>query len=182
MNTRREAFTFVNGTDRLVGVLYLPPDRDAVAAVVTTGPLTSVKEQATGNYAQALAERGFAALAFDHRTFGESEGDPRQFENPEGKAGDVSAAVTALAADRADRRPSGRGRRHLCRRRLHGPGRRRRPPHRCLRGSGRLLLRRQPPSPTPHLASTRRRSTAGRAAEEALARDRLSRDDPGSGT
>ena len=80
-------------------MLYLPADRDPVAAVVTTGPLTSVKEQATGNYARALAERGFAALAFDHRTFGESEGDPRQFENPEGKARDVSAAVTALEAD-----------------------------------------------------------------------------------
>jgi fermentation-respiration switch protein FrsA (DUF1100 family) len=99
MNPSREAFTFVSGTDRLVGVLYFPADRDAVAAVVTTGPLTSVKEQATGNYAHALAERGFAALAFDHRAFGESEGDPRQFENPEGKAGDVSAAVTALEAD-----------------------------------------------------------------------------------
>ena len=88
----------MSGDDRLVGVLYLPADRDAVAAVVTTGPLTSVKEQATGNYAFALAERGFAALAFDHRTFGESDGIPRQFENPEGKASDISAAVTALEA------------------------------------------------------------------------------------
>jgi fermentation-respiration switch protein FrsA (DUF1100 family) len=82
----------------LVGLLYLPVGRP-VAAVVTTGPLTSVKEQATGAYARALAERGFAALAFDHRTFGQSEGEPRQFENPEGKAGDVRAAVTALGAD-----------------------------------------------------------------------------------
>src|SRR6476620_11879257 len=94
-----EPFTFVTGSgDRLVGVLYLPASRPA-AAVVTTGPLTSVKEQATGAYARALAERGFAALAFDHRTFGESDGQPRQFEDPEGKARDVSAAVTALAAD-----------------------------------------------------------------------------------
>ena len=98
MDPRREAFTFMSGDDRLVGVLYLPADRDAVAAVVTTGPLTSVKEQATGNYAFALAERGFAALAFDRRTFGESDGIPRQFENPEGKASDISAAVTALEA------------------------------------------------------------------------------------
>jgi fermentation-respiration switch protein FrsA (DUF1100 family) len=70
-----------------------------VAAVVTTGPLTSVKEQATGAYARALAKRGFAVLAFDHRTFGESDGQPRQFEHPEHKAADVTAAVTALAVD-----------------------------------------------------------------------------------
>ena len=57
-----------------------------MAAVVTTGPLTSVKEQATAPSREALAERGFAALAFDHRTFGESEGKPRQVEHPEGKA------------------------------------------------------------------------------------------------
>ena len=96
--TSSEPFTFTSGGDRLVGVLYLPAEQP-VAAVVTTGPLTSVKEQATGAYARALAERGFAALAFDHRTYGESEGEPRQFEHPEGKARDISAAVTALAAD-----------------------------------------------------------------------------------
>jgi uncharacterized protein len=96
--TRREPFTFTSAGDRLVGVLYQPAQQP-VAAVVTTGPLTSVKEQATGAYARALAERGFAALAFDHRTFGESGGEPRQFERPDGKADDVRAAVTALRAD-----------------------------------------------------------------------------------
>src|SRR5262245_20137339 len=96
--TRPELFSFVSGDDRLAGVLLLPPGEPA-AAVVTTGPLTSVKAQATGAYARALAARGFAALAFDHRTFGESSGDPRQFEHPEGKAQDISAAVTALEAD-----------------------------------------------------------------------------------
>lgn len=93
-------FSFTSEGDRLAGTLFLPPDGTRPrGAVVTTGPLTSVKEQATGAYARALAERGFAALAFDHRTFGESEGEPRQLEDPEGKAADVRSAVTALAAD-----------------------------------------------------------------------------------
>jgi fermentation-respiration switch protein FrsA (DUF1100 family) len=96
--TSSEPFAFNRDGDRLVGVLYLPAERP-VAAVVTTGPLTSVKEQATGRYARALAERGFAAVAFDHRTFGQSEGEPRQVEDPESKARDISAAVTALAID-----------------------------------------------------------------------------------
>ncbi|MGV9666675.1 alpha/beta hydrolase [Nocardia niigatensis] len=91
-------FTFTRDGDRLVGTLYLPEGAPA-GVVVTTGPLTSVKEQAAGVYAEALARRGFAALAFDHRTFGESAGVPRQLEDPLGKAADVAAAVSALEAD-----------------------------------------------------------------------------------
>ena len=90
--------TFARTGDRLAGTLYLPPTAPA-AAVVTTGPLTSVKEQAAGVYAAALARRGFAALAFDHRTFGASEGTPRQLEDPLGKVADIGAAVSALQAD-----------------------------------------------------------------------------------
>jgi pimeloyl-ACP methyl ester carboxylesterase len=99
---RSAPFTFASGGDRLVGALYLPAEQP-LAAAVTTGPLTSIKEQATGAYARALAERGFAALAFDDRTFGESDGEPRQFEQPTGKADDVRAAVTALGADERTR-------------------------------------------------------------------------------
>ena len=70
-----------------------------VGIVIDVGPLTSVKEQATGTYAQAMAERGYAALAFDYRTFGESDGQPRQFENPEANIEDIRNAATALLAD-----------------------------------------------------------------------------------
>ncbi len=91
-------FTFASVGDRLAGTLYLPATAPA-AAVVTTGPLTSVKEQAAGVYAAALARRGFAALAFDHRTFGASEGTPRQLEDPLGKVADIGVAVSALQAD-----------------------------------------------------------------------------------
>jgi uncharacterized protein len=90
-------FEFSCDGERLAGLLYLPQG-DPLAALVTTGPLTSVKEQAVGAYAKALAQRGYAALAFDHRTFGQSEGHPRQFENPAAKVADIRAAVAALRA------------------------------------------------------------------------------------
>jgi hypothetical protein len=93
--SRREIFEFSCQDDPLVGSLFLP-DGVPHAVVVTTGPLTSVKEQASGAYAEALADRGFAALAFDHRYFGESGGVPRQFENPAAKIADIRAAVVAL--------------------------------------------------------------------------------------
>jgi hypothetical protein len=83
---------------RVIGRLFQPA-LEPIAAIVTTGPLTSVKEQATGAYAKALAEHGFVALAFDHRYFGESEGTPRQLENPPAKIADIRAAVAALRND-----------------------------------------------------------------------------------
>jgi len=42
--------------------------------LVFTGPFTGTRDQVTGTYAAALAEAGYATLAFDHRSFGESGG------------------------------------------------------------------------------------------------------------
>jgi uncharacterized protein len=91
--------TFESGGETLVGNLYLPEGGEPAGLVVAVGPLTSVKEQAAGTYAQAMAERRYAALAFDYRHFGESEGRPRQFENPEANIEDIKNAASALLAD-----------------------------------------------------------------------------------
>jgi uncharacterized protein len=95
----RTRLTFESGGETLVGDLYLPTGNEPAGVVVAVGPLTSVKEQAAGTYAQAMAERGYAGLAFDYRYFGESEGLPRQFENPEANIEDIKSAATALLAD-----------------------------------------------------------------------------------
>jgi fermentation-respiration switch protein FrsA (DUF1100 family) len=58
--------------------------------------MTSVKEQMAGLYAEKLAEKGFITLAFDYRNYGESEGQPRQFEDPKLKLKDLESAVTYL--------------------------------------------------------------------------------------
>lgn len=95
---RIERVTFESKGVQVVGKLHFPDGHGRPAAVVLDGPLTSVKEQATGNHARALAERGIAALAFDHRYFGESGGEPRQYESPPAKIEDLAAALDALAA------------------------------------------------------------------------------------
>jgi uncharacterized protein len=92
MQTR---FTFRCSGEELIGTLYRPRAGEIALAVVT-GPLTSVKEQACGAWAKALAQRGIACLAFDHRYFGESGGKPRQLENPYAKIEDIRAAVGTL--------------------------------------------------------------------------------------
>ena len=92
-------FTFGSEGETLVGNLFLPDGAKPAGVVVAVGPLTSVKEQASGTYAQAMAERGYAALAFDYRYFGESDGQPRQFQNPNANIEDIQNAATALLAD-----------------------------------------------------------------------------------
>ncbi|MEL6475595.1 MAG: alpha/beta hydrolase [Pseudomonadota bacterium] len=79
------------------GNLHLPSSDAPYPAVVTGGPMTSVKEQVTGTYAAALAEHGIAALAIDHRHYGESGGMPRQYEYYPHKIEDLRAAIEALA-------------------------------------------------------------------------------------
>ena len=93
--------TFESQGDTLVGALYLPGDHRAgepLNAIVVTGAWTTVKEQMPATYAAALAERGYAALAFDFRGWGESEGAPRQLEDPARKIEDIVAAADFLNA------------------------------------------------------------------------------------
>lgn len=83
----------------LVGNLYYPENYEEgnqYPAIVVSGSWTTVKEQMAGLYAQKLANEGFITLAFDFRNFGESEGEPRFYENPAMKTVDVKNAVTFL--------------------------------------------------------------------------------------
>lgn len=83
--------------DTVVGDLHWPARERPCAAVIVSGPMTSVKEQVTGVYAAALARHGLAALAIDHRHYGESGGQPRQLEHHGHKLEDLLAAVDWLA-------------------------------------------------------------------------------------
>jgi fermentation-respiration switch protein FrsA (DUF1100 family) len=99
MDTTKTRFAFTSEGETLVGDLFLPEESKPAGVVVAVGPLTSVKEQAAGTYARAIAEREYAALAFDYRYFGESSGSPRQFESPDANIEDIKNAATALLAD-----------------------------------------------------------------------------------
>ncbi|MBO9694587.1 MAG: alpha/beta hydrolase [Sphingopyxis sp.] len=82
----------------LAGDLYLPKNRadKPLAALAIGGPFGAVKEQSSGLYAQTMAERGFAALAFDASYTGESGGEPRNVASPDINTEDFSAAVDFL--------------------------------------------------------------------------------------
>jgi len=66
-------------------------------ALAVSGPFGAVKEQCSGLYAQALAERGFLTLAFDPSYTGESSGEPRRTASPDINTEDFLAAVDYLS-------------------------------------------------------------------------------------
>lgn len=83
----------------LAGDLYIPESGgEKPAAIAVCGPFGAVKEQASGLYAQTMAERGFLTLAFDPSFTGESGGEPRNVASPDINTEDVSAAVDFLTA------------------------------------------------------------------------------------
>ena len=73
-------------------------------ALAISGPFGAVKEQSSGLYANAMAERGYAVLAFDPSYTGESGGEPRNIASPDINTEDFSAAVDYLGLNpRVDR-------------------------------------------------------------------------------
>lgn len=82
----------------LAADLYVPKDAHGkLPAIAVSGPFGAVKEQASGLYAQTLAERGFLTMAFDPSFTGESGGTPRYVASPDINTEDFSAAVDYLS-------------------------------------------------------------------------------------
>jgi fermentation-respiration switch protein FrsA (DUF1100 family) len=79
----------------LRGWLYVP-DRapGPVPAVVMAHGFSAVKEMYLDRYAEAFAAGGLAALVFDNRGFGASDGQPRQHIDPWQQVRDYRDAIT----------------------------------------------------------------------------------------
>lgn len=82
----------------LAADLYIPKNTtEKLPAIAISGPFGAVKEQASGLYAQTLAERGFLTIAFDPSYTGESSGEPRYVASPDINTEDFCAAVDYLS-------------------------------------------------------------------------------------
>lgn len=76
----------------------MPKDAQGkLPAIALSGPFGAVKEQSSGLYAQAMAERGFLTIAFDLSFMGESGGMPRYVASPDINTEDFQAAVDFLS-------------------------------------------------------------------------------------
>ena len=82
----------------LAADLYKPKGAEGkLAALAVSGPFGAVKEQSSGLYAQAMAERGYLTIAFDPSYTGESGGFPRRVSSPDINTEDFQAAVDYLS-------------------------------------------------------------------------------------
>ena len=82
----------------LAADLYAPKNAAGkLPAIAVCGPFGAVKEQASGLYAQTMAECGFLTIAFDPSYTGESGGTPRYVASPDINTEDFQAAVDFLS-------------------------------------------------------------------------------------
>lgn len=84
----------------LAADMYMPKETERrLPAIAVSGPFGAVKEQASGFYAQTMAERGFLTIAFDPSFTGESGGYPRCMASPDINTEDFQAAVDFLVTN-----------------------------------------------------------------------------------
>lgn len=93
-----QKLTFLGAGARLAANLH---GADATTqkrpALLVLGSWLTVKEQMATAYATRLAAAGYAAMTFDFRGFGASEGEPREVESGHAKARDIVDAAAFLA-------------------------------------------------------------------------------------
>jgi dienelactone hydrolase len=94
--TERADVTFASGGQRCAAWLYRPAD--ATACVVLAHGWTGVREQRLDAYAERFADAGLAALVFDYRHFGASEGEPRSLLDIGRQLEDWRAAIAYARA------------------------------------------------------------------------------------
>lgn len=75
----REDITFRSGGQTCAAWLYLPDGgHGSVPCVVMAHGFGGTRADAVPNFAERFVDAGLAALVFDYRHFGDSEGEPRQ--------------------------------------------------------------------------------------------------------
>lgn len=83
LQSGKNIVTFKSEGYNLAGLLYLPENFNAenkYSSVIIDIANTQVKEQAGAIYAKKLSKLGYALLVFDHRGFGSSEGEIKNWE------------------------------------------------------------------------------------------------------
>lgn len=95
----RRNVTFTSCGLNCAGWLWVPDDLapgTGAPAIVMANAFSAVKEIYLSNYAERFAAAGFVTLAFDYRTFGESEGEPRSQIFPQNQVDDLRNALSWL--------------------------------------------------------------------------------------
>jgi fermentation-respiration switch protein FrsA (DUF1100 family) len=99
---QKEKIHFQSEGLKVVGTLFRPQNSKeeevSLPAILVAGAMSGVKEQVAGQYAERIAKDGYVTLVSDHRHFGESEGEPRQHEDPAKKLEDFKSAISFISS------------------------------------------------------------------------------------
>jgi uncharacterized protein len=97
MTTRSDVSFVVNGSTQL-GAWPFPPTNGYLPrpAITMAHGYAGVREHGIAEFAKAFADAGFVVLLHDHRTFGVSDGEPRQDVDPWGQIADWRRAISYL--------------------------------------------------------------------------------------
>jgi fermentation-respiration switch protein FrsA (DUF1100 family) len=99
--TCRQDATFMVDGLKLSAWLYLPEDvAKPVPCVVLNTGFCGTKDFLLERYALRFVEAGFAAISFDYRYFGDSEGKPRQIYSVSKQLEDIRAATKFVRTKR----------------------------------------------------------------------------------
>jgi pimeloyl-ACP methyl ester carboxylesterase len=98
LGIERLDFEFTSLGATLRGWLFLPQEVNNLPAVIMTHGFTATRTMTVDKYGEVFAEAGFAALVYDHRGFGASDGEPRREINHFFQAKGYRDAITALSA------------------------------------------------------------------------------------
>jgi pimeloyl-ACP methyl ester carboxylesterase len=93
MDVRRQSVEFESRGTRCAGGLYLPEGSTDPPVVVLAHGFGGRRSWRLPAYAKRFAARGLAALVFDYRGFGDSDGTPRSLVDPARHVEDWQAAL-----------------------------------------------------------------------------------------
>lgn len=89
-----DTVNFMSGHSRIEALFYKPSGVENPPVVVLAGGWCYVKELVQPFYAEAFAAAGLAAMIFDYRRVGNSEGLPRQHLDPNDQMEDYRNAIS----------------------------------------------------------------------------------------
>jgi dienelactone hydrolase len=96
MEWRREDRTFISRGVRCAAWLYLPEREEKSPVIVMAHGFGGVRSFGLPAFAERFVEAGMAVFLFDYRTFGDSEGEPRNLIDPFRHLEDWRAAVQTV--------------------------------------------------------------------------------------
>jgi fermentation-respiration switch protein FrsA (DUF1100 family) len=90
---KRSDISFLSSGIKMRAWLYLPDERENPPLVIMGHGLSGIRELGLAPFAERFTKAGFAALVFDYRHFGDSDGEPRHLLDIQLQREDWQAAV-----------------------------------------------------------------------------------------